>query len=370
MNENEKRAYDAGLVQKIRERERVETVDGTPVLMKPIPDDDRLHVLDPRVREVARRKRDMFAQRAEKAGGAYSLANERNRPDKVTVDLTEGEVSIAEQLIPVNDTHMIDVFSYRPEGMVDGAPAYVFLHGGGFTAGCERIYHNQMKFIAEKSKALVVFPEYRLAPEAPFPAAIDDCCATVRWVYDHADELGIDCDKIMVGGDSAGGALTSACVLKDAEGHIKRAFLLFPGSDSSDYRTQKRYTWSYDSYPVVEEDRELMMSRVDRIRTHVENDNAGNLYLQGKTTVDDPLVSAAYASDDQLRAFPPTVIAVSEYDYLRLGSEYVGKRMHELGCDVQIVRYLGVDHGFLDMFGFEPQAEEVCLAMADEIAKL
>lgn len=372
------RRYDKSLVAAIRAKEHEIVEGGMPMLLKPIPDDDREHVLDPRVREVAARKKSMFSARASKNSGAFSLANERFRPDKVTYDLNEGQVTVGERLIDVNGTHRIDVFTYASEkksgkaGGVEKAPrpVYVFLHGGGFTAGCERLYHNQMRYIAEASDALVVFPEYRLAPEAPFPAAIEDCIATIEWVRGNAAELGVDPNRIMVGGDSAGGSLTCACLLKDRDRAISRAYLLFPACDSSNYLEQSLYEWSFNLYPVIDEDRELAYSRIDRIRSNCTIPIEDNSYVQGRAPLADPLISVAYAADEQLAEFPPITIAVSEYDYLRIGAEYTAKRLRELGKDVRLVRYCGCDHGFLDLFGSEPQAEEVCLDMADEISKM
>lgn len=289
----------------------------------------------------------------------------------MTYDLNTEQIKVEERLIEVGNTHRIDVFTYRAASApAAGAPLYVFLHGGGFTAGTERIYHNQMRFIAEKAHAVVVFPDYRLAPEAPFPAGIEDCVATIAWAHDYAAELGADPEKIMVGGDSAGGALTCACILEDKEHYIKRAYLLFPSCDSRDYRTLTDYTWSFDSYPVVDEDKELAYSRIDRIRNAMHDTAESSIYIQGKTTLDDPLVSANCASDEQLSAFPPITVASCEYDFLRVGSEHFARRLAHLGKEVRPVRYCGCDHGFLDLFGTEPQAEEVCLDMADEVARL
>lgn len=364
------RKYDKELVAAIRRKEHVEDIGGMPVDMKPIPDDDRECVLDPRVKATMERKRALFAERASKKTG-YSLLNERWRPDKVTYDLCSGEVSETEQLIDVCGTHQIDVFSYRGVSAAkENAPAYIFLHGGGYTAGTERIYHNQMRFLAEVSGAVVIFPDYRLAPEAPFPAAIEDCTACVRWVHDNASLLGVDSSKIMLGGDSAGGGLTCSCVLKDSARLIARAYLLFPGCDSSDYHTQDIYDWSWDLYPVVEDECELVRNRIDRIRTSVEIPAEKSVYVQGKTTYENPLVSIVYASDEQLEGFPPITVAVSEYDYLRIGAEYFSRRLYELGREIRLVRYRGCDHGFLDLFGTEPQAEEVLLDMADEIHRM
>ena len=78
-----------------------------------------------------------------------------------------------------------------------------------------------MQFIAEQSGATVVFPEYRLAPETPYPGAHEDAYATVRYVYENAEELHIDREKIMVAGDSAGGLLSNACAIRDIQDGAK-----------------------------------------------------------------------------------------------------------------------------------------------------
>ena len=230
-----------------------------------------------------------------------------------------------------------------------------------------KLYANQMKYISEQAEAIVVFPEYRLAPECPYPGAIEDACGTVRWIYDHAKEFGIDRNCFMVAGDSAGASLANACVLKDEGGIIKKIIELYPGMDMSDYRTLPNYTWSYDFYEIIEEQKEFAYSRIDRIRNDTIKSDLENHYLQGKTTSRNPLVSLAYASDDQLKKFPEAVIIAAEYDYLRIGSDYVVKRMIDLNLNVKSIRYNGCDHGFLDMLGTIVQAEEVCLLIADEI---
>lgn len=358
------RLYDKALVARIREKEYIKSVDGVDILFKPVPDDDRAHIIDSRLLKIIKKKRNLFSARA-KSG--YGLANERYRPDKITYDLTETEVSCEERLIPIGGDHRIDIFIYRPETKKAPLPVLVYLHGGGFTAGDMRLYANQMKFISEQAEALVVFPEYRLAPECPYPDAIEDACGTVRWIYDHAEQFGIDKNRFAVAGDSAGGSLTNACVLKDEGGIIKKIIELYPSMDMSDYRTLPNYTWSYDAYEVVEEQKEFAYSRIDRIKNSTCTSDLDNQYLQGKTTSRNPSVSLAYASDEQLKKFPETVIIASEYDYLRVGSDYVVKKMTDLGADVKSVRYDGCDHGFLDMLGTVVQAEDVCLLIAEEI---
>lgn len=126
----------------------------------------------------------------------------------------------------------------------------------------------------------------------------------MQWVAEHADELNVDLNRLMVAGDSAGGALTNACLLKDENGLIKKAFEIYPAVDSTDYRSQTRYLWSYDAYPILEEQREEAFSRIDRIKNSADVSEAESLYLQGKTSYENPLVSVIYAPAGKNGAIP------------------------------------------------------------------
>lgn len=360
------RRYSKELVDEMRRLQEHGVVEGVDALFKPVPDAPGRHVLDPRIVEVIERKRLLFESRGSLG---CSLSFERNRPDKVTYDLTEAAVRCEEHLVEIDGDHMVDAYTYAPAAPGCARPMLVYVHGGGFTSGCERLFHHQMRFIAEQADAVVVFPEYRLAPECPFPGAIDDVRGVLTWAVEHASELGAAPGRVMLAGDSAGGSLACACMQLGCASLVQRLMLVYPASDKSDYRTQRAYTWSYDAYEIEAGQEELMRSRIERIKRGVECDPDGlhSLYLQGRTTSDDPLVSAVFASDEALARFPETVFALAEYDYLRLGAEYLAKRMVVLGVRVRLMRYLGCDHGFLDLFGTCPQAEELCLTIADEL---
>ncbi|MBP3521522.1 MAG: alpha/beta hydrolase [Oscillospiraceae bacterium] len=368
----EPRKYDPSLPGQIREKQFTTThKNGMMVLNKAIPDADGGNVLDPRLREIIEMKRKMFSARAK---GGWTLSGERYRPDKVTYDLTTTEVEVTERLIPAGD-HLIDLYIYRPANAQPGQPALIYLHGGGFTAGDMRLYANQMKLIAEKSGAVVVFPEYRLAPECPFPGPIEDCWGAVQWVHAHATEIGADPEKLVLAGDSAGGSLSAACVLQDTDGIVKKLIGIYPGWDMRNYHDipASEYTWSYEEYNVCDADREGAYSRIDRIKSGMEksdSSSSNNLYLQGKTTTSNPLVSAACASDEQLKKFPETLVIAAQYDYLTVGADYAAKRLSDLGVPTRLVHYLGCDHGFLDMLGTIVQSEELCWTLADELTAL
>lgn len=364
------RKYDKELVNKIREKQYCEEHEGMNILFKAVPDDDRPHAMDPRLYEIASMKKKMFSNRAK---GGFRLSNERYRPDKVTYELIENEIECDERLISVNGTHMIDIFIYRRADIKDQVtPVLVYLHGGGFTAGDIHLFEKQMKYIAEQSCATVVFPEYRLGPETPYPGAHEDAFATVEYVYEHAEELHVDKEKLMVAGDSAGGVLTNACVQKDIEkgsNMIKKIYLLYPACDGRPISEITEYEWSYDSYPMIEEQREIATSRVERIKGSI-NTGGLNLYEQGFAKKNDPMMSAYLAEDEVLSRFPETVVNNAEFDYLRIGGEQFAKKLHNLGVNVRLVTYCGCDHGILDMLGTVVQAEEICLCIADELKSL
>lgn len=366
----DQRKYDRSLVDAIRKGQYAKVVDGMTITFKPVPDDARQHAMDPRLFDIATRKKALFSERT---AVKWKLSNERNRPDKVTYDLTEVAIDRDEFLINVDGDHFIDLYTFRradDDGKV--LPVLVYLHGGGFTAGDIRLFEKQMAFIAEHGHALVVFPEYRLAPETPFPGAVRDAHAAVCYVHEHAAELGCDPDRLMVAGDSAGGSLTNACLLLDERRMIARAFELYPAIDMRPVADRASYDWSWDSYPCLPEQEDIVRSRIDRIRLGVEKATgsmSGDLYLQGKPS-DDALVSVVCTSDEQLARFPEVVICNAEFDYLRHDAEQFARRLAALGVPVRVVTYCGCDHGFLDMLGTVVQSEEIALCMAEELQSL
>ena len=117
-------------------------------------------------------------------------------------------------------------------------PGILWIHGGGYmTGGNYMVLVSRGKMLAERYGAVVVSPEYRLAGKAPYPAALDDCYAALVWMYEHADELGIDRTRIVVGGESAGGGLTAAvCLYARDKGEVPVTLQLplYPMLDSED----------------------------------------------------------------------------------------------------------------------------------------
>ena len=117
-------------------------------------------------------------------------------------------------------------------------PGILWIHGGGYVLGmAEMVYFSMGKVLAKRYGGVVVSPEYRLAKKAPYPAALEDCYTALKYMYDYADELGIDRNRIIVGGESAGGGLAAAvCRYAGDKGEVPVSFQipLYPMLDCED----------------------------------------------------------------------------------------------------------------------------------------
>lgn len=355
------RQYDEKLVKVIQDKTYIENVDGVDIIMKPVPDDDREHCVDPRVVETTKIKMQV---KAIDNNAKFSLRGQRVRPDKVSYDITTTNVQMDEDLVEIDGTHFIDVFTLTPEDFQPNRPVLIYLHGGAYLSGDIAEFGMAMKFIAEQSGCKVIFPEYRLSPECPYPAGIEDCHAIVEWVYENAEKLGVDKNKIMVGGDSAGGGLTNSCLYLDKEkGHIHYAYEYYSAFDTDFTKYEAIYT--DDLFPVIEEHKEYAQNRINRIRFSGKN---GDIYLHGKVSPDEPIVSLM--QDESLSWLPEMTVVCGEYDFLRLVSDAFVKRAIDEGVKVRSLRYLGCDHGFMEKVGVLPQAEEVLIDMAQVLKNL
>jgi len=144
---------------------------------------------------------------------------------RVPADVTTSEIFIPG---PVGDIPAVHI---RPNRGADRAPLLVFFHGGGFVVGGYATHGNMCEVVADRAGVHVLFVDYRLAPEHKAPAAAEDAYAAYRWACDHADDLGADEARVVVGGDSAGGnlAAVTALMTRDRSGPVLAGqFLLYP----------------------------------------------------------------------------------------------------------------------------------------------
>lgn len=177
-------------------------------------------------------------------------------------------------------------------------PAVLSLHGGGMIVGSPQLELTTHGRLARDLGAVVVAPDYRLAPENPFPAALDDCMATLAWMREHADELGIDADRIAVTGASAGGGLAAAVAQRSLDEGIglRAQGLVYPMLDdrtvlTNDHEGRGRIVWTPES-----------------------NRFAWTAYLGREPRMSDAPAYAAPARRDDLSGLAPAWIGVGDLD--------------------------------------------------------
>ena len=206
----------------------------------------------------------------------------------------------------------------------------VFYHGGGWVIGGIDESEIIARFMVEKTGAGVVLVDYRLAPEHPYPAPLEDCYDALLWSAKEAAKMRV---PIVVAGDSAGGNLATVCAMlaRDQGGpKIALQIMMYPVCDCD---------MGTDSYKAFGAGYVLTAPDMGWFYDH---------YLQGdKAKRADPLISPLRARE--LKALPPALIQTAEYDVLRDEAETYGKRLAAAGVKVWIKRYQGVTHGFIRM---------------------
>jgi acetyl esterase len=245
----------------------------------------------------------------------------------------------------------IPLRSYTPVApAAEALPALVYYHGGGFVIGDLDTHDGCCRMIANEAGIQVIAVDYRLAPEHKFPAAPDDAYAALAFVEANARELGVDANRLAVGGDSAGGALAAvvAQIARD-KGGLKLAFqvLLFPVTQiGTATRSLQHFAEGY----FLE-------------RAGLEWFYAN--YLPADADKSDPRVSPLFAQS--FAGLPPAFVMVAEFDPLHDEGVQYAEKLRQAGVAVEISDHAGLVHDFIYLQGVLPQA---ALAVKDIAAAL
>ena len=223
----------------------------------------------------------------------------------------------------------VTVRVHRAIGATGKLPCVYWMHGGGLVLGSNAVDDARFDRWCQQFGLVGASVEYRLAPETPYPGPLDDCYAGLRYVYDHADELGVDRDRIGIGGASAGGGLAAGLALLARDrGEVPVAFQLL-------------------IYPMID-DRQVTSSSAwaDPIWPPAANTYGWTAYLGDRKGGDDvpPYAAAARATD--LRGLPPTLIAVGAIDGFSDEDIDYAVRLRHAGVPVELHVYPGAPHGF------------------------
>ncbi|MYS80405.1 alpha/beta hydrolase [Embleya scabrispora] len=239
---------------------------------------------------------------------------------------------------------------YTPAGPAPrgGRPGYVYLHDGAWWLGAVDRFDGHCAHIAAESGAVVISVEYRLAPEFKFPWPLEDAYAAWIWVQERAFQLGVNADKVAIGGAGAGGNLAAACsiMLRDRRQPTPLAQVL-DGPILDLTLSQASVAENGEGYLLTREALE----------------EAVRLYLTSpRSERTDPLASPLHAED--LAGLPAALVLTGEYDPLRDEGEAYAKQLEAAGVPVEAKRWDGFVHGAGELTALLPQAREYRSTMA------
>lgn len=242
---------------------------------------------------------------------------------------------------------------YRPDSQPSKLPALYWIHGGGYVMGDIEQDDRLMKQLVRRIGCVAVSVDYRLAPEHPFPAPVEDCYAGLKWLFHHADELGVEPSRIAIGGASGGGGLAAglALLVRD-RGEMKVAFqlLIYPMID--DRNTTPA------SYAITD----------SRMWNRESNRLSWKAYLgrDGGGADVSPYAAASRAAD--LTNLPPAYIPVGALDlFVDENIEYA-QRLIQAGVPTELHVYPGAFHGF-DLFAPSARVSKQFKADRDDALK-
>ena len=236
---------------------------------------------------------------------------------------------------------------YAPDGPAR-CPVMLYFHGGGYVKGGIEESDAFCRNLAKVAQHFVLSIDYRLAPEHPFPAALDDAVAATLWAGSHATELGGAPGPVVVCGESAGGNLAAVaclCLRANPRVAIRHQVLLQPVID---------FTLSFPSIAMPAT--ECLVPREDLAWYY-------RVYSGGRCDPRDPRVSPIFA--ESLSGLPPALIIAAEYDTLRDEAQAYAQRLNAAGVATRYICANGMVHGFLQMRGLVPDAQ----AATEEIAR-
>ncbi len=242
----------------------------------------------------------------------------------INADLDTSGLTIEDRVIPGDVTVRV----YAPIERAGALPGVVYIHGGGFAVGSIESEHGGAAGIASGVGAVVVSVEYRLAPEHPFPAPLDDCYSALVWIHSAADELGIDADRIAVYGGSAGGGLAAGLALLARDRGGPKLCFQFLGIPELDDRLETPSMQRFVDTP--------MWNRPSAVSSwrHYLGDAVGDV---------SPYAAPARATD--LSGLPPAYVSTMEFDPLRDEGIIYALRLLQAGVPVELHQYPGTFHG-------------------------
>ena len=265
--------------------------------------------------------------------------------DRLTVGSRRPETTPEVGSVEDAEASRVPLRIYAPEGE-PADTAIVFFHGGGFTIGSIETHDVQVRSLCRSAGATVVSVGYRLAPEHPWPAAVEDCLVATDWALERYG-------RVAVAGDSAGGNL-AAVVAQQLRDRVTAQLLIYPAIDLA--RDEGR-----DRYPSRVENAQGYFLTSDDMR-FFEASYAGPVEDRR-----DPRLSPLYGD---LAGLPPAVVVTAEFDPLRDEGEAYAEALREAGVSVEHRRYPGLIHGFFGFGGISAACAQAATETCELLAAL
>lgn len=245
-----------------------------------------------------------------------------------------------EDLVASTPAGDVPVRVYSPDDSTTSG-VVVYLHGGAFFLGSLETHDHVARALAKETGLRVVSVGYRRAPEAAFPAGLDDSYGVVRWIAEDPSAVGWDGRTLALAGDSSGGtfvAAVAAIAHDDGFDRITHQVMFYPSLDLD---------FDVDRYPSMRDNAVGYGLETAGLKPF----NA--FYLDSGADPADPRVSPIKRED--LTGLPPALVITGELDPLRDEGELYGRRLAEAGVDTVVSRYDGAGHGFVQHFGWLPE---------------
>ncbi|MGC0334137.1 acetyl esterase [Streptomyces sp. SAI-170] len=246
-----------------------------------------------------------------------------------------GDLEVEDRTVPADPDVQVRV--YRPR---QAQGAVLWLHGGGFVMGDARTEHPWAARLAHGSGAVVISVSYRLAPEDPFPAALDDAYAVLAWTAEHAAELGVDPERIAVGGHSAGGGLAAALALRARDEQGPAICFQVLNQAQLDDRQEVWSQRTFTDTPWVNRDKIAQSWR------HYLGSRPATPY-------------AAPARADDLSGLPPAYVSTAEFDPNRDDDLDYALRLLRSGVSVELHQWAGTFHGSQALLSAEVSQRQI-----------
>ncbi len=252
---------------------------------------------------------------------------------EMNADVDVSALDLHEKYIPgPQAAPEVKVRVYSPKQKQPNVPALLYIHGGGFVVGNIDTEHGLSATISQKLGIVIVSVEYRLAPEHPFPAGLQDCYAALEWLYNNANTLGVDVGRIGVFGQSAGGGLAAALALMTRDKGGPALCFQYLGIPELDDRLETTSMREYDDTPMWNRPSAILSWKY----------YLGDKYVPGSAEVP---VYAAPARAEDLRGLPPAYVSAMEFDPLRDEAVLFALKLMGAGVPVELHTFPGTFHG-------------------------